>query len=704
MVVATTMAPSTTMITASSTIIVKRAVVVLSLFSATVNNLSFAYYVSSPPATTRHHSSRYQEQHRRLALFPPLRASSIDVGVELSNDESESSDCDTQFGISSLVDLPRHSMNEGVNEILTETEHLIKSMHEQETSCSIVDLVSSSSSGGAGDRRRSLTSTYGVTGTQQQPVSHQKEGTGYLNSLTENSSSSSSSVPNINPNEVIYANTYVDFGKVDTIGFDYDYTLVTYTTELLELLYDMALRRLVNDRHYPLEMLSAGMVYDPFFSVRGLAVDKETGWICHLSYTHKVAVAWEGRNKLPTSRIYKEYRGKRALTPTERRQRLKPLNDLFSMAECCLIADTIQFFKENEIDFCPSNVVTDILGSITQTHISGDFHRIVAANPEVYFNPTPHLKSMLTQLKNSGKRLIFASNSPFWYVDAGMKYTLGDDWKKMWDVVIVSAGKPSFYTETKRPFREVNDETNRVRFQKVEKLEPGKVYTEGCINELTELLKQQDLTTSTVNGNNNDDDDEVFDEDDDARKKTNKYMGALSMNSNVLYVGDSLFADLVDAKRDYGWITAAVVPEVGFELEIQQESEYILVEKTIEFILNALRLVQAEMGPVQRSEEDSRVLDGLERLVSRWRDRETELLGNPFGSVFRARYQPSLFAHSLRRYCDLYMNSVGSLRLYSSQHRFYPEPGFRLLAHEISRANKADCWDILDESLIEMDE
>ena len=144
-------------------------------------------------------------------------------------------------------------------------------------------------------------------------------------------------------------------------------------------------------------------------------------------------------------------------------------------------------------------------------------------------------------------------------------------------------------------------------------------------------------------------------------------------------------------------MTSYLQPEVGFELEIQQESEYILVEKTIEFILNALRLVQAEMGPVQRSEEDSRVLDGLERLVSRWRDRETELLGNPFGSVFRARYQPSLFAHSLRRYCDLYMNSVGSLRLYSPQHRFYPEPGFRLLAHEISRANKADCWDVLTE-------
>lgn len=118
--------------------------------------------------------------------------------------------------------------------------------------------------------------------------------------------------------ETIYSNTYVDMGKIDTIGFDFDYTLVTYTEELLELIYSMALKRLVTDRQYPAEMLEAGLQYDAFFSIRGLAVDKETGWICHLSYSkykqnlsqhfrcnlilcrsmdtaHKVAVAWEGK-------------------------------------------------------------------------------------------------------------------------------------------------------------------------------------------------------------------------------------------------------------------------------------------------------------------------------------------------------------------------------------------------------------------------
>jgi HAD superfamily 5'-nucleotidase-like hydrolase len=163
----------------------------------------------------------------------------------------------------------------------------------------------------------------------------------------------------------------------------------------------------------------------------------------------------------------KEYTGKRALKPSERKKRLKPLNDLFSMAECCLIADVVEFFHERSIPFCPKNAVYDVLSAIGSTHISGDFHRIVAADPAQYFEPRPHLKEVLQKLKDSGKRMIFVSNSPFWYVDAGMKYVIGDHWRDMWDAVIVSAGKPRFYTETARPFREVNRETGKMEFKRV---------------------------------------------------------------------------------------------------------------------------------------------------------------------------------------------------------------------------------------------
>jgi hypothetical protein len=44
--------------------------------------------------------------------------------------------------------------------------------------------------------------------------------------------------------------------------------------------------------------------------------------------------------------------------------------------------------------------------------------------------------------------------------------------------VIVSAGKPSFYTEVRRPFREVNKDDNRVTFKKV--CTGGEKFTSVC--------------------------------------------------------------------------------------------------------------------------------------------------------------------------------------------------------------------------------
>ena len=140
--------------------------------------------------------------------------------------------------------------------------------------------------------------------------------------------------------------------------------------------------------------------------IAGLAIDHENGWICHLSYTHKVSVAWEGRHRVPRPRLMAEYTGKRALSPSARKKRLKPLNDLFSMAECCLMADTVQFFIDRNIPFCPRSAVNDVLGSITNTHISGEFHRAVAREPERYFEGKPYLKGVLDNLRKSEKRLI----------------------------------------------------------------------------------------------------------------------------------------------------------------------------------------------------------------------------------------------------------------------------------------------------------
>ena len=62
------------------------------------------------------------------------------------------------------------------------------------------------------------------------------------------------------------------------------------------------------------------------------------------------------------------------------------------------------------------------------------------------------------------------SNSPFWYCDAGMNFVVGPGWRDQWDVVITSAGKPDFYTENNRPFREVDIVTGKAKFKQVRRI------------------------------------------------------------------------------------------------------------------------------------------------------------------------------------------------------------------------------------------
>jgi len=294
-------------------------------------------FIVIPIKSIKQNINALSHQHHLITSKTVLKSSkSAQVNTTNNNkgvqidDDTVSDEEDLNNERRKFTSLPRHCENEEINEMLSKAEDTIRKLYDDSMDEKLCEVVNCDE--------------------DDEAVKKEK----------------------------VYANSYVDLGKVDTVGFDYDYTLVTYKNELLELIYDMTLKRLVKEYQYPLEMLEAGLKFDPSFSVRGLAVDRETAWICHLSYTHKVAVAYEGRERVSRERLIKAYRGKRSLTPSERKKRLKPLNDLFSMAECCLIADVVQFFHDNNIPYCSRNAVVDILDAIGRTHVSGDFHRLVS--------------------------------------------------------------------------------------------------------------------------------------------------------------------------------------------------------------------------------------------------------------------------------------------------------------------------------------
>lgn len=54
-----------------------------------------------------------------------------------------------------------------------------------------------------------------------------------------------------------------------------------------------------------------------------------------------------------------------------------------------------------------------------------------------------------------------------------MTYMLGEEWQDLFDVVIVQARKPKFFTEQLRPFRMYDKATKSQLWERVTSLEPG---------------------------------------------------------------------------------------------------------------------------------------------------------------------------------------------------------------------------------------
>ena len=96
------------------------------------------------------------------------------------------------------------------------------------------------------------------------------------------------------------------------------------------------------------------------------------------------------------------------------------------------------------------------------------------------------------------------------------------------------------------------------------------MYTSGCLKELVQCITWRYPLSS-------------FSQDEEDDSPYDDIYSPLT-SPNVMYVGDSLFADLVDAKREFGWTTAAVTPEVGWEIELQRKTEFIIADRAIEML------------------------------------------------------------------------------------------------------------------------
>ncbi|CAG2162303.1 unnamed protein product, partial [Oppiella nova] len=101
-----------------------------------------------------------------------------------------------------------------------------------------------------------------------------------------------------------------------------------------------------------------------------------------------------------------------------------------------------------------------------------------------YLEKNNSLNTFLNRLKENNKKMFLITNSPFKFVDCGMRYMMGKDWNQLFDVIIVKAGKPKFFNLKRRPFRHYDKESDSQNWTKVSSLERGNIYMEGTVYQL----------------------------------------------------------------------------------------------------------------------------------------------------------------------------------------------------------------------------
>ena len=166
----------------------------------------------------------------------------------------------------------------------------------------------------------------------------------------------------------IFANDELSMNDIDVYGYDYDYTLAAYKKATVEkMIHSLAKKALVNDLHYPEEILQ--FEYDPDLTIRGLHYDIYNGLLIKVNAVLQVQsdAVFRGRTKIHEDEVGRIYPAKRLtmdqLDPSQNTSaptQFVHLVDNFAKPVMCLLADVIQWFMENEIDYEPESIYTDV--------------------------------------------------------------------------------------------------------------------------------------------------------------------------------------------------------------------------------------------------------------------------------------------------------------------------------------------------------
>jgi 5'-nucleotidase len=230
-------------------------------------------------------------------------------------------------------------------------------------------------------------------------------------------------------------------------------------------------------------------------------------------------------------------------------------------------------------------------------------------------------------------------------------------WRNYFDVVVVSAGKPEFFTE-EHPFIELDSEGLPLTKTSDGPFQRGRIYSGGNIKAFQERAR--------------------------------------ASGDKVLFVGDHIYGDMLRSRKSSNWRTAMILQELEHEVTThdriraelkrldQLDAELIHLDSELNERQIAMRTLQKLSDQGERAERlpaaKRAVKEAIEKLRHDLRaattqhrtvEAQIDYAFNPhWGPLFREGYEVSKFGEQVEAYACVYTSRVSNFRFYSPMQYF----------------------------------
>jgi len=336
----------------------------------------------------------------------------------------------------------------------------------------------------------------------------------------------------------VFCSRGISMRAIQCIGYDMDYTLIHYKVEEWEGRAYHYAKEYLNKTCFNVE----GLQFQPDLVCRGLIIDKELGNMVKVDRHGYVRRAMHGTNRMTQKECAATY-GREVVDLRDSR-RWVFLNTLFSVSEGCLFMQLVQRMEEGTLLPCENDKEKETLQQMTYdkifravsralflAHIQGRLKNDVMSNPAKYVECDKEVALALLDQKESGKYLALITNSDWDYTKTMMSNVFdpqlrnGGSWRDLFDLVIVSARKPSFFSAN-MPLYEIVSEDGLMKERY--KMKRGRVYAGG-----TAAMVENCLGCSA---------------------------------DDIMFVGDHIFTDVNIAKSTLRWRTVLIMRELEDEV------------------------------------------------------------------------------------------------------------------------------------------